>query len=207
MVSFKWVIQMNKSKQIEFPFPKRKFIKTKELLKQKLSYYMINRMVEENVIKKINGNTYENLAYSRDENDFLYVFGYVDEGVVCLMSAAVYYGLSTFRSNQIDVAIRQKSKVSILPDWPTIGIYYFSIQRYKLGIQTISCEGGSFKIYDMEKTVCDLLTYRNKYGFEDCIAVLKNYLRREDRDINKLLAYSKKLRCQNVLTKYLEVLL
>ena len=198
---------MNKSKIIDFPFSKRKFIKTNELLEKKFSYYMINRMVEENIIKKINGNTYENGTYKGDENDFLYVSGYVDEGVVCLMSAAVFHGLSTFRSNQVDVAIKQKSKISILPDWPTIGIYYFSNQRYELGIQTIPCEGGSFKIYDMEKTVCDLLSYRNKYGLEDCLAVLKNYLRSEDRDINKLLAYSKKLRCQRVLTKYLEVLL
>jgi len=198
---------MNKSKIIDFPFSKRKFIKTNELLEKKFSYYMINRMVKENIIKKINGNTYENSTYSGDENDFLYVSGYVDEGVVCLMSAAVYHRISTFRSNQIDVAIKQKAKISILPDWPTIGIYYFSNQRYELGIQTIPCEGGSFKIYDMEKTVCDLLSYRNKYGLEDCLAVLKNYLRNEDRDINKLLAYSKKLRCQRVLTKYLEVLL
>ena len=198
---------MNKSKSFKFPYPKQKFVKTKEFIKKKFSHYMINRMVEEGMIKKINKNTYENLLYDGGDNDFLYVSGYIDEGVVCLMSAAVYHGLSTFRPHQIDTAIKQKSKVSNLPDWPVIEIYYFSKQRYELGIQYISCEGGSFRIYDMEKTVCDLLAYRNKYGLEDSLAVLKNYLRREDRDINKLLSYSKKLRSYNILIKYLEVLL
>ena len=198
---------MNKSKVIEFPCPDQKFIKTEELIKKGFSYYIINRMVDENIIKKINGNTYENLDYKRDESDYLYVSGYIDEGVVCLMSAAVYHGISTFRTGQIDVAIKQKSKVNILPEWPTIGVYYFSNQRYELGIESISIEGGTFKIYDVEKTVCDLLTYRNKYGHEDSLAVLKNYLNRENRNINKLVTYAKKLRCFNILMKYLEVLL
>ncbi len=198
---------MNKSKSIEFPYPQKKYITTNDLLRKKFSYYMIKRMVEEGLIQKINGNTYENLSYIGDENDFLYVSGYIDEGVVCLMSAAVYHELSTFRPHQIDTAIKQKSKVSILPKWPDIAIYYFSKHRYELGIESIICEGGYFKIYDKEKTVCDLLTYRNKYGIEDALAVLKNYLKRDDRDINKLLSYSKKLRSYNILMKYLEVLL
>jgi len=164
-------------------------------------------MVKDNLIKKINGTTYENLNYTGDESDYLYVSGYIDEGVVCLMSAAVYHNISTFRMSQIDVAIQQKSKVAILPDWPSIDIYYFSHQRYTLGILTNTIDGGSFKIYDMEKTVCDLLSYRNKYGLEDSLSVLKNYLKREDRNIDKLISYSKKLRCYHVLIKYLEVLL
>jgi len=55
--------------------------------------------------------------------------------------------------------------------------------------------------------VCDLLSYRNKYGREDSLAVLKNYLRREVRNIDKLIVYSKNLRWYNILIKYLEVLL
>ena len=198
---------MNKSKPVIFPYPNQKFIKSESLIHQGFSYYMIHRMIKENILKKINSNTYENLNYQGDESDYLYVSGYIDEGVVSLMSAAVYHNISTFRVSQVDVAIKQKSKVAILPDWPKIGIYYFSSQRYNLGILTIPIEGGSFKIYDMEKTVCDLLSYRNKYGLEDSLAVLKNYLRREDRNVDKLIVYSKKLRCYNILIKYLEVLL
>jgi predicted transcriptional regulator of viral defense system len=201
------VIPLKKSKPISFPYPNQKFIKTEQFLKLDFSYYMVNRMVKDNLIKKINGTTYENLNYTGDESDYLYVSGYIDEGVVCLMSAAVYHNISTFRMSQVDVAIQQKSKVAILPDWPSIDIYYFSHQRYTLGILTNTIDGGSFKIYDMEKTVCDLLSYRNKYGLEDSLSVLKNYLKREDRNIDKLISYSKKLRCYHVLIKYLEVLL
>ncbi|HHT81566.1 MAG: hypothetical protein WCS35_07935 [Sphaerochaeta sp.] len=198
---------MNKSKPLTFPFPDRKFIRTSKMLELGFSYYMIHRFIKDGIIERINGNTFENLQYTMEENEFLYVDGYIEQGVVCLMSAAVYHGISTVRPYQIDVAIPIKSKVSILPDWPSIGIFYFSDTRYQLGIERISFDGGSCAIYDKEKTVCDLLAYRNKYGQEDCLDVLKNYLREEDRDINKLIRYAQQLRSYTILSKYLEVLL
>ncbi|MDD4184949.1 MAG: type IV toxin-antitoxin system AbiEi family antitoxin domain-containing protein [Candidatus Izemoplasmatales bacterium] len=198
---------MNKENHFTFPFSKQKFIRSSELLNKGLSYYMIHRFVKEGILAKINGNTYENLTYVGDESDYLYAYGYVNGGVVCLMSAAVFHGMSTTRTNQIDVAVRHKAKTGKLPEWPAIGIFYFDVARYETGIQTVDLAGGSIQIYDREKTVCDLLTYRNKYGIEDCLAVLKAYLRREERDINKLIAYSEKLKSYHILSKYLEVLL
>ena len=198
---------MNIRKTIQFPFSTHKFIKTESLLLANLSHYMINRLVSDNVLHKINRSWYENLKFTGDDSDYLYVSPYVNQGVVCLMSAAVYHGMSTFRTAQIDVGIPLKTKTGRLPRWPTIGIYYFDTARYETGIQNVDIEGGSFQVYDREKTVCDLLTYRNKYGLEDCLAVLKAYLRREDRDLNKLIGYSEKLRSYHILSKYLEVLL
>jgi len=198
---------MNVEKKIIFPFPDRKFVRSSELLHENLSYYMINRFVRDGLLKKINGNTYENLAYTGNESDYLYVSGYIETGIVCLMSAAVFHGLSTVRPHQVEVGIPQKGKIRKLPQWPAIGIFYFENQRYESGVQTVQIDGGSFKVYDREKTVCDLLTYRNKYGLEDCISVLKAYLRREDRDLNKLIRYAEKLKSYHVLSKYLEALL
>jgi predicted transcriptional regulator of viral defense system len=198
---------MNVKKPIVFPFPDRKYVRTTDLFEKNLSYYMINRLVNEGMIAKINGSTYQNLTYSGNESDFLAVSAYLENGVVCLMSAAVYHGMSTVRTSQVDVGVSQKSKIGILPAWPAIGVFYFDRARFETGVQTIDIEGGSFRIYDREKTVCDLLTYRNKYGLEDCLAVLKTYLRRSDRDINKLIAYAEKLKSLHILSKYLEVLL
>jgi len=207
MVLWNRVITMKKTKPLVFPYPKKKYTRTNELLEEGYSYYMINRMEAEGMIRRINGHTYENLSYVGDDHDFLYVSGYVNEGVICLMSAAVYHGLSTFRPNRIETAIRQKSRVTTLPSWPKIALHYFSKQRYELGITKVECEGGSFMIYDKEKTVCDMITYRNKYGLEDSLDVLRHYLSKEDRDINRLVSYAKKLRSYHILSKYLEVLL
>ena len=65
----------------------------------------------------------------------------------------------------------------------------------------------AFRIYDMEKTVADILFYRNKVGIEETKEVLVNYLARKERNLNKLHRYAKELRCEKILSTYLEVLL
>jgi hypothetical protein len=58
----------------------------------------------------------------------------------------------------------------------------------------------------MEKTVVDILFYRNKIGIEETKEVLTNYLGKKERNLNKLHRYAKILRCEKILSTYLEVL-
>lgn len=171
-----------------------------------MSYYHINVLVKEGKIKKIKKSVYENLEFNGEENDFYTVDAYISRGVVCLMSAAVYHGLTTYRPFVIEVAVERSYKVNYFLDYPTIEIFYFSDFRHKFGVLKINEEDGSYKIYDVEKTVCDIIFYRNKVGIEDMKEIITNYLKRKDRDLNKLVKYAKKLKVYNVLKTYMEVL-
>jgi predicted transcriptional regulator of viral defense system len=184
----------------------KKFITTAELKNMGYSYYKIGKLEKAGILSRINRSTYENLTYTGDENDFFSAEAYVPNGVICLMSAARYYGLTNFLPDAVDVAIERKKKVSTLPDWPEIKIFYFDSTRMMLGVTEI-CEGNNcFHIFDVEKTVVDIIYYRNKMGIEETSEVLKNYLKRKDRQIDKLYAYAKRLRCEKVVRTYLEVL-
>lgn len=122
------------------------------------------------------------------------------------MSAARYYELTNFLPDVIDVAIDRKKKVSTLPDWPEIKIFYFDPSRMETGVVQIMEGGDSFRIFDIEKTVVDIIYYRNKIGIEETSEVLRNYLKRKDRQIDRLYIYAKMLRCEAIVRTYLEVL-
>ena len=64
-----------------------------------------------------------------------------------------------------------------------------------------------FQIYDIEKTVIDIIFYREKIGIEEMKEVLTNYLQRSDRDLNKLIRYSRPMKCEKILRRYFEVLI
>ena len=106
----------------------------------------------------------------------------------------------------IDVAIDRKKKVSTLPDWPEIKLFYFNPIRMDIGVTKITEGGDSFYIFDIEKTVVDIIYYRNKMGIEETAEVLRNYLKRQDRHIDRLYSYAKKLHCESIVRTYLEVL-
>ncbi len=184
----------------------KKFITTAELKDMGYSYYKIGKLEKDGLLRRVNRSTYENLFYKGDENDFFSAEAFVPYGVICLMSAARYYELTNFLPDSVDVAVERKKKVVTLPDWPEIKIFYFAPARMDLGVTEVREDDNVFHIFDIEKTVVDIIYYRNKIGIEETSEVLKNYLKRRDRQIDRLYAYAKRLRCEKIVRTYLEVL-
>ena len=185
----------------------RQFYTGEELRQAGLSYYKINKLVQEGLLLKVNNKVYENTNYEGDESDFSYVKAYIPKGVVCLMSAARYYDLTTYLPDRVDVAIERNMKVTTLPSRPNINLVYFSEKRYQQGVDMVNEGGEDIQIYDIEKTVIDIIFYRNKVGIEETREILNNYLRRSDRNLNRLHRYATELRCEKILRTYLEVLI
>lgn len=185
----------------------RRFLPIRDLLASGITYYGISSLVDQGRLKKINKRMYENLSYSGDESDFDVACAYVPRGVLCMMTAARFHGLTTYLPDCVDIAIGRSMKVSTLPETPTLKIWYFPKTRYEAGVTTVCDEVGSYRMYDVEKTVVDILYYRNKMGIEETKEILTNYLGRERRDLVKLRRYANGLGCERILSTYLEVLL
>ena len=150
---------------------------------------------------------YENTAYSGEVSDFSVVSAYAPKGILCMMTAIRYYALTTYLPDSVDIAIERNMKISTIPEWPSINVWYFPEKRYNTGIVRIADAAGEYRIYDKEKTVIDILYYRNKVGIEETKEVLRNYLARPDRDLIRLRRYADTLGCKKILGTYLEVLL
>jgi predicted transcriptional regulator of viral defense system len=67
--------------------------------------------------------------------------------------------------------------------------------------------GNEVKTYNMERTICDILRDRNNQDPAIVNDALKRYVRKKEKDLNKLMKYAKELRIESVLRTYLEVLL
>lgn len=185
----------------------QQYISRDDLYDKGFSQYKIKKLVDDGKLVVINRRFFENPDYDGDINEFYSVNAYAPKGVICLISAAVYHNLTTSRPLRIDVALPRRSRIPDSPDWPRMQYYLFSGERYSTGIETVAEGENKYSIYDREKTVCDILFYRNKLGFEPAADVLRNYLEKQDRDINRLMKYAECLRCGNLLRGYMEVLI
>ena len=77
---------------------------------------------------------------------------------------------------------------------------------FLLGVSEAIIEGFQVKIYDMEKSVCDAVKYRNRIGIDVSSEILRNYLSRKDRDITRLYDYANAMRLgkrMDELVKYM----
>lgn len=79
--------------------------------------------------------------------------------------------------------------------------------NYDLGItEILSPSGNKIKVYDLERTLCDIL--RGKGSDIQIINVaMKKYASSKNKDINKLMRYAEKLRVKPKMLRYMEVLL
>ena len=130
----------------------------------------------------------------------------VPGGVLCMYSAWEHYELTTQIPSAFCVAISRKRKL-VLPEYPPIALYYWSDHLLEFGTTTAEVHGHKVRVTDLERSVCDAIKYRNKIGIDVNAEILKTYLRRRDRNINKLCRCAEKLSCQKILKTYLEVLL
>ena len=185
----------------------KKIYTTEDLRVCGYSKYIVDQMVEDGTLEKLSCSVFENPNYEGPESDLYYVPALIPGGVVCIMSAAVYYGLTTYWPSSIDVAVKKDKRIANIPAYPNMQFYHFGGNRYELG-RTVVVEGAnSFAIYDIEKTVADILYFRNQVGIEETKEILRNYLERKDRNLPKLHEYAASLRCEKILRTYLEVLI
>lgn len=90
------------------------------------------------------------------------------------------------------------------------GIKVYTIKRELHGIGIIGAEtsfGNTVPVYDMERTICDLLRSRSNIEMQTFQSALRQYVLRKDKDLRKLMRYADLFRVGKILRQYLEVLL
>ncbi len=90
------------------------------------------------------------------------------------------------------------------------GIQVFTIKSelHGVGITTAQTPFGHIvPVYDMERTVCDLLRSRSRIEIQTFQGALKAYARRKDKNLRTLMQYAGMFRVEKILRQYLEVLL
>ena len=179
-------------------------VKLNEVTKQGINKYHLLKLIKTGEVERLHHGFYKLIDYQL--NDYVEIKKCVPSGIICLYSALNYYGLTTYMPHEFHVAIEKKSKIR-LPDFPPIKLYYWTKSILPIGKATIEIENNLIDIYDLEKTVCDVIKFRNKVGKDILNEVLNEYLKRKDRNLEKLIQYAKLLRVEKTVKNYLDVLL
>jgi len=142
----------------------------------------------------------------RPEDELIQVSKIVPNGVFCLLSCLSYYEITTVEAHEYYIAIERTQHKPRVPDYPPIKFFYFSKKTYEIGVNKVNIKGNEVKMYDLEKTICDCVRYRNKIGQDVVKEALNDYANKKEKDIDKLLEYAKITGIPNLMNKYLEVL-
>ena len=90
------------------------------------------------------------------------------------------------------------------------GIKVFTVKKELLNVGRIEYKnsfGHMVPIYDMERTICDLVRSRSSFEIQDFQTALKTYIARKDKDLNKLMEYAGLFHVDSIIRGYMEVML
>ena len=81
-------------------------------------------------------------------------------------------------------------------------------ETYPLGIMTLaSPSGNSLKVYNIERTLCDMVRTRHKADIQVVNEAMRIYAGSREKDIGRLMDYAQRLRVKPKILTYLEILL
>lgn len=90
------------------------------------------------------------------------------------------------------------------------GIKVYTVKKEVHGEGVVMVQtpfGHSVPVYDMERTLCDIIRNRNNTEVQTLQTALRQYTKRKDKDLRLLMQYAAKFRVEKILRQYLEVLL
>jgi predicted transcriptional regulator of viral defense system len=129
----------------------------------------------------------------------------VPHGVVCLLSALRFHGLTTQSPHEVWLAIASKAWRPQV-DYPPLRIVRFSARALDAGVEEHAIEGVTARIYNPAKTVADCFKYRNKIGLDVALEALRDCRRQGLCTNDELWHYAKVCRVANVMRPYVEAI-
>ncbi len=139
-------------------------------------------------------------------NDLVQVALGIPKGIICLISALMFHGLTTQIPRQVFVALPIDAEKPRL-EYPPLRLFWMSQNAYSAGIDTHVLEGIPVKIYGVEKTVADSFKFRNKTGLDIALEALREYRKTEGFNVERLLYYARIDRVERIIKPYLEAML
>ena len=129
----------------------------------------------------------------------------VPHGVVCLLSALRFHGVTTQAPFEVWLAINNKARAPAVSETP-LRIVRFSGEALRAGVETHTIDGVPTKLYCIAKTVADCFKYRNKIGLDVAIEALREAWRARKCGMDDLWRYATVCRVSSVMRPYLETL-
>lgn len=180
-------------------------IRTKAAMESGISRAMLSKLTKEGKLLRIVQGQY---IFSDDMEDEMLSLSYRSKYIVFSHESALFlHGISDRTPFEHTVTVPSSIKLSRGLS-AMCKVYYVKQERHALGKEMIETPMGNLvPVYDLERTICDVIRSRNRIGEETLLASLKAYARGSEKNLSRLENYATAFGLTASVRQYLEVLL
>lgn len=195
----------NEEKIKEFLSKNNGYITTSDFLSLNISKVMIPKFIEKGLIEKVAHGIYMDTGHLIDE---YYVLQKRFSNIVFSYNTAFHIlNLTNRTPYEIDMTTIRGNKISNInkEKW---NIHYVTKEKFEIGIIEVpSPSDNPIKVYNAERSICDMLKNEDEFDLELRNRILNYYFHSKDKDLDKLIEYSKIFHVYDKVNTIIEVMM
>lgn len=181
------------------------YITAKEIEKKNINRHHLRKLIGDGKIIRISRGFYS-LKNSFADN-FYIMLSKSKRAVFSDATALYFHDLSDRNPSVYDITVPYSAGNSYKKE-KNVNLHYVKKELLDLGvIEMESPFGMKVRVYDVERTICDIIKNKNRMDSEIFTKALQRYSKLKSKDLNKLMRYAKQLKVDKKVREYMEVLI
>ena len=173
-----------------------------KLKKYNMNRYNLREKVANGDIVRIMHGVYANP--DKDINEFWLLGQRYNNGIFSHNTALYFHNMTDRTPLHYDMTFPSNNRVKN----ESLKVHYIKKELHQLGLTKLKLNDDlEIKVYNIERTICDIIRDRNKIDPQIFNNAMKEYLKRKDKNLKRLYEYARKFKIDKILEKYMEVLL
>ena len=183
---------------------KNGYLITKNVTDNNIPRIYLTKLIKENKIERVSRGVYIKKNVLVDE---FVVLQSKSKYVIYSNTTALYlHGLSNRIPIRYDITIKSGYKGSLQKE-DNVNLFYTKKELLDLGVINYKLNSGNIiKVYDLDKTICDIIKNKKKIDAEIFNKAIREYFYSQKKNTLKLYEYAKKMNIYNKVRDTFEVL-
>ncbi len=181
------------------------YVTTKEIVENGINKTFLTNMVKNGTLVRISRGYYGLPNYIEDE---YYKIVSKSKNARFSMATALYLHNLSDRTPLVYNVTLPFGYSGVLQKEKKLILNFVKRELLDLGvIEMTSPFGMKIKVYDIERTICDIIKNKNKIDAEIFSKALKDYAKSRNKNLSKLTKYARAMNIEKKVSEYMEVLL
>ena len=177
-----------------------------QLKQEKVTTVQIKELVKKGILERVSHGYYWLIdeEKGKPENYKMIEACMVNpKAVICADSACYYHGLIDKVPEKLSVATLKTDRSKMQLNFP-VTRHYYSDLAFEQDLEVVDTPYCQLRIYALERSVCDTIRFREDIGETMVDDIVRNYMKRENRQMDRLLAYADAMRVGKIVRMRLE---
>lgn len=165
-------------------------VTSKEIREKNIPTIYLTRLVKDNELIRVDRGIY--LDPNGDYDEYYFFSQRHQVPIFSYLSSLYLHKFTDIIPQEMEVTVYKGYNNPNFKDY--IKVHFVPKDHYELGKTTLeTAYGNTVRVYDIERTICDLIKSRNEIDSELFSKTLISYASYKNKNLNKLYEYSKKM--------------